>query len=117
MVAMRLTIRLIGLLNTVILARILTPEDFGLVAMATVVLGLLDAVIAVNVDLPLIRNRTVGRPHYDSAWTLQIITGLITSGLYFGVAPLLVKYYGDARVGIVACILALRPAIEGFENI
>src|SRR5262249_30045742 len=93
MVAMRWTIRLIGLVNTVILARILTPGDFGLVAMATVAIGLLDAVSAVNVDLPLIRNRAIGRAHYDSAWTLLVLSGLVKSGLYFAVAPLLVKYY------------------------
>src|SRR5262245_39972073 len=117
MVAMRWTIRLIGLVNTVILARVLTPGDFGLVAMATVAIGLLDAVTTVNVELPLIRNRAIGRPHYDSAWTLQVLSGLVKSGLYFAVAPLLVKYYGDPRVGTVVCIIALRPAIESFENI
>jgi lipopolysaccharide exporter len=117
MVAMRWTIRLIGLVNTVILARVLTPQDFGLVAMATVAIGLLDTVTGFNVDLPLIRNRVIGRYHYDSAWTLQVASGLIKSGLYLCVAPLLVKYYGDPRVGTVACIIALRPAIEGFENI
>ena len=117
MVGMRWTIRLIGVVNTVILARVLTPQDFGLVAMATVVIGLLDAVTAINVDLPLIRNRNIERLHYDSAWTLQVLAGLVKSGLYLGVAPLLVKYYGDPRVGIVACIIAFRPAIEGFENI
>ena len=85
--------------------------------MATVVLGLLDAVTSVNVDLPLIRNREVKRSHYDSAWTLQVLFGWIKSGLYFGIAPLLVKYYGDPRIGTIVCIVALRPAIEGFENI
>ena len=44
MVAMRWTVRSIGLLNTAILARVLMPQDFGLVAMAAVVIGLLDAV-------------------------------------------------------------------------
>ena len=117
MVAMRWTIRSIGLLNTIILARVLTPQDFGLVAMATVVIGLLDAVTSVNVDLPLIRNRAVKRCHYDSAWTLQVLSGWVKCGLYLGIAPFLVKYYGDPRVGTVACIIALRPAIEGFENI
>jgi O-antigen/teichoic acid export membrane protein len=117
MVAMRWTVRSIGLLNTVILARLLTPQDFGLVAMASVVVGLLDALTNLNVDIPLIRNRAMGHSHYDSAWTLQVLSGWVKCGLYLGIAPLLVKYYGDPRVGTVACILALRPAIEGFENI
>ena len=117
MIAMRWTVRSIGLLNTIILARLLSSQDFGLVAMASVVLGLMDAVADVNVDIPLIRKRALGPAHYNSAWTLQVISGWIKSGLYLCVAPLLVDYYGDPRVGTIACILAIRPAIEGFENI
>ena len=117
MVAMRWTIRAIGLANTMILARVLTPEDFGLVAMATVVLGLLDAVTTLNVEYPLIRDRDVKRSYYDSAWTLQLLSGWFKCGAYLTIAPFLVKYYGDPRIGDVVCIIALRPAIEGFENI
>jgi O-antigen/teichoic acid export membrane protein len=117
MVGMRWVIRSIGLVNTIILARLLTPQDFGLVAMATVVIGLLDSVADVNVDLPLIRNRAIVRDHYDSAWTLQVLSGWAKSGLYIGVAPFLATYYGDPRVATITYIIALRPAIEGFENI
>src|SRR5262245_12017472 len=75
MVGMRSTIRAIGLINTIILARLLTPQDFGLVAMATVVIGLLDSMIESHVDLALLRNPGIGRTLYDSAWTLQTLTG------------------------------------------
>src|SRR5450755_4461526 len=85
MVGMRWTIRSIGLVNTIILARLLTPQDFGLVAMATVVIGLLGSVVDVNVEVPLMRNRAIGRCHYDSAWTLQVLSGWVKSGLFIGI--------------------------------
>jgi len=117
MVLARVVDSLLGVLSTLVLARLLVPADFGLVAMATVVIGLLDAMTSVNVQLPLIRNRAVKRCDYDSAWTLQVLSGWVKCGLYIGIAPFLVKYYGDPRVGTVACIIAFGPAIEGFENI
>ena len=40
MVGQRWGIRLLGLLNTVVMARILMPSEYGIVAMATVVVGL-----------------------------------------------------------------------------
>ena len=43
MVSMRWGLRLIGIVSTAILARLLTPEDFGLVAMGTLVIGLVGA--------------------------------------------------------------------------
>ena len=117
MIGMRWTVRAIGLVNTIILARLLTPADFGLVAMASVVVGFLDAVGDFGVEGPLIRSLAVGRPHYDSAWTLQVIEGLAKTGLLICIAPSLAAYYGDPRVETLVYIIALRPGIEGFENI
>lgn len=37
MIAMRLSIRFLGIISTIILARILVPEDFGLIALATMI--------------------------------------------------------------------------------
>src|SRR5262245_11724263 len=117
MVGMRWTIRAIGLVNTIILARLLTPQDFGLVAMATVVIGLLDAIADPNVEVPLLRGHLIGRSDYDRSWTLQVIAGMIKSGLIILIAPLLAAHYSDPRVAMITYIIALRPAIEGFENI
>ena len=60
MICMRWSLRAIGLVNTVILARLLTPQDFGIVAMATVVVGLLDAVTDFRTDITLLRDHTRG---------------------------------------------------------
>ena len=46
-----------------------------------------------------------------------MLSGLVKSGLFIAIAPLLAAYYGDPRVGTITYIIALRPAIEGFENI
>jgi O-antigen/teichoic acid export membrane protein len=85
--------------------------------MASVVLGFLDALAEFNVETALVRSTAVGRPHYDSAWTLQVIEGMVKTGLLIAVAPFIAAYYGDPRIEIVVYIMALRPAIEGFENI
>ena len=56
MVAMRWTLRGVGLVSTLILVRLLAPTDFGLVATAMIVVGFLDAILQTGVDLALIRN-------------------------------------------------------------
>jgi lipopolysaccharide exporter len=117
MVAMRLTIRAIGVVNIIIVARLVTPEDFGIIAMATVLVGILEAMAEIGVAAPLLRNRTAGREHYDSAWTLQVIAGLLKAALIIASAQPFAAYYGDPRVETVLYIIALRPALDGFENI
>ena len=48
-VSIRWVDRLLGLVSTVILARLLTPADFGIVAMASVVVGLIDVLMDLGV--------------------------------------------------------------------
>ncbi len=117
MVAMRWAMRLIGLVSTVILARLLTPDDFGVVALALIVNGFLDVVSWTGVDLALIRDRNATREHYDTAWTIQIIQGCIYAALLVAAAPLAAAYFDEPRTAIVLYLFAFRAIVEGFQNI
>lgn len=117
MVSMRWLMRAIGLINTVVLARILSPDDFGIMAMSAVIVELLMMLGDTNVDIALIRDPKISRGIYDSAWTIQAMFGLGVALIVVAATPALVAYYDDPRVAVVMYILALRPAILGFENV
>ncbi|SLN69161.1 Lipopolysaccharide biosynthesis protein WzxC [Oceanibacterium hippocampi] len=117
MIAMNWSMRLIGLVNTMILARLLVPEDFGIIAMSMVVVGFLHVFSEANVDLLLLRKADVSEADYNSAWTLRIMTGIVVMVLLMAVAPLFADYANDPRVTVVIQILALRSGLLGFENI
>ena len=70
MIGMRWAVRGLGLVSTVILARLLTPEDFGIVAMAMVVIAMLEVFTHFGTDLALLRRQELSRDYYDSAWTI-----------------------------------------------
>ena len=117
MVSMRWCLKAIGLLNTIIIARLLTPDDFGVIAMAIIILAFLEIMSNVNVDMILIRNKNATREDYDSAWTIKVVMGLgVTVGLLI-LAPIISTYFSDERVTAVIQIVSLRAAILGFENI
>ncbi|WP_119422418.1 lipopolysaccharide biosynthesis protein [Desertibaculum subflavum] len=117
MLAMRWSIKAIGLVSTLVLARLLTPDDFGLVAKAMVLVALLEALTDTGQRVALIRMEAPSREHYDTAWTIQIILGAIAGAVIFFGAPFAARYFGDADVVLVAQMVALRPVIAGFENI
>jgi len=117
MVAMRWVLRLIGLTSTIILARLLTPADYGIVAMAMVVVGFLTVFTFTNFDLALIQRTDAERAHYDTAWTLQVMEGLGLTAVLLLVAPLGAHYFSEPRVEFAIQVLALMPLIEGFSNI
>src|SRR4051812_34585881 len=76
MMSVRLVDRSIGLASTVILARLLAPADFGMVAMAMGVVALLELFSAFGLDSALIQKIDIGRAHYDTAWTFQLLFGV-----------------------------------------
>ncbi len=114
---MRWATRALGLISTIILARLLAPEDFGVVAMAMVVVGFLEVFTHTGVDLALIRDASATREHYDTAWTLEILQAAALALTLLVAAPFATRYFGDPRVLEVMQLLSLRAFIGGFENI
>jgi lipopolysaccharide exporter len=116
-VAMRWTDRLIGLISTLILARLLAPDDIGVIAMATLVIALADVLFDLGVNVALIRNRDATQAHFDTAWTLRLIQTALSTLLLILAAPAVADYFNDARVEAVLQILAFTLLLSGLENI
>jgi O-antigen/teichoic acid export membrane protein len=117
MVGLRWAIRLTGLVSTVILARLLTPKDFGIVAIAMIVVGLFEMLNQTGQALAIIRHRNPTREHYDTAWTISVMTGFAIAAGIVLTAPFTKVYFHDARSIVVMQCLALRAIMDGLENI
>lgn len=116
-VLQRLAVRFIGLISTVILARLLVPEDFGLVALATTMLAVLETLLELGFDLALIQKQSADRSQYDTAWTLSIARGVLTAILFIAAAYPLADFYNDPRLATVVMWLAAIALMTGFQNI
>lgn len=116
-VAMRWTDRVVGFASTLILARLLVPEDFGIIAMASLVVGLVDAFLALGVHVSLIQNHNAGPAHYNTAWTLRLAQLGAAAALIFLAAPFAADYFNDTRIVPVLRFMALGMLLMGTENI
>ncbi|MDB4261763.1 oligosaccharide flippase family protein [bacterium] len=117
MIALRWLMRAIGLVSTITLARLLTPQDFGLVAMAMVVYALIDSMATTGVDLALIRNPKDSLELHNAAWTIQILQGLFVAVVMLACIPLAIDYFQEDRLQAILSLLALAALIQGFRNI
>jgi lipopolysaccharide exporter len=117
MVALRWTLRAIGLVNTFILARLLSPEDFGLAAMAVLVIGLVEVFGQTGQILALIRHPDPKREHFDTVWTMSILIGAVITVTLWMLAPWAAGFFHEPRAVEIIEVLALRAFIGGFENI
>jgi len=116
-VAMRWTDRLIGIISTLILARLLTPADFGVIAMASIAIALADVLLDLGVNVALIQNSHATHAHYNTAWTLRLLQTSTATLILVLSAPLAAAYFQDARVEKVLQVLPFSLMIAGFENI
>jgi O-antigen/teichoic acid export membrane protein len=116
-VAMRWTDRLIGILSMLILARLLVPADFGIVAMASLVIAFADVLFELGVHVALIQNKNATQAHYDTAWTIRLIQTSLATLVVIAIAPWAADYFNDARVAPVIQVMALSFVLTGLENI
>jgi O-antigen/teichoic acid export membrane protein len=117
MVFFKFTERGLGLISTVILARLLIPKDFGLVAMATSIIAVLELLSAFSFDIVLIHKQEATRNHYDTAWTFNVSFGVISALILLALANPAAAFYSEPRLDAVMYVLALGSLVHGFENI
>lgn len=117
MVAMRFIERAIGLVSTLILARLLIPEDFGVVAMAMAVIAFVEIAGQFGFDIALIRDQNATRAQYDSAWTISVIYGAFGGALLAVAAGPAATFFSDPRLEPIIYVLAFATFVQGFENI
>lgn len=117
MVATRWVLRLLGLVNVVILARLLTPGDFGIVAMAMAFVAIADSIMNMGAESAVIQMGEKGQQYYDAAWTLRIVQNLGLAAVISGLAFLAPAYYGDPRVEAILHVVAITVLVRAFENI
>jgi lipopolysaccharide exporter len=117
MVLFKLVDRGIGLISILVLARLLLPSDFGLVAMATAVMALLELFSAFSFDVALIGNRNLTREHYDTAWTLNAMAGLAIASMIWALAWPAGIFYHEPRLTPMMLVLGFASAVQGCENI
>lgn len=117
MVLMRLGERLIGLVNFSICARLLTPADFGLVALATGVVALVEQFGRAGIDLALIQRQNADCHDFDAAWSANILIAATVATILCALAIPAAAFFKEPRVDSILYFLAAATFIAGFENI
>ena len=117
LVSWRLLTRMLGLLSTLVLAHILTPGDFGVVAMATIFSGIVDALSQLGLQDALVRRPENDRVLFDAAFTLQILRALLIGGALVAFTPVAVWWFVEPRLTPVLLVLAALAVLGGLENI
>jgi O-antigen/teichoic acid export membrane protein len=115
--ALRWGVRAIGLVNVLILARLLTPADFGIVAMATLLMAFVAGFTELGTDMLLIRMHEVTREDCDTAWTIGLLQGALVGSMLLVIAPFAVQYFSEPRLFPVVGVFALCAIAAATSNV
>ena len=117
MVLLRLSFRLVGIVSTLVLVRVLSPSDFGLFGLVTGASAVLDTLSQLSLQIALLRMPAPSKAHFDTAWTLGILRALLFALMLAGCATFLSDFVHDARLQAICYALAAIIFLQGFENI
>jgi O-antigen/teichoic acid export membrane protein len=116
LIASKVMSRCIDLISLTVLARLLTPADFGLVAIAMSVLTIAEAVLELPVALALLALPERTKAHFDTAFTLQLARGALLALILVAAAWPLAAFYHDSRLIPLLCVLSLAPVASGLVS-
>ena len=109
--------QILGFLFGIILARLLAPEDFGMLITIQIFTGLAGFVAGGGMGQALVRAKEVSRRDYDIVFTLQFIIGsLIYAGFFFA-APWFAEWYDTPLYVDLLRVSALSFILRPFVNL
>lgn len=117
MFAGKLAGRGLAVIKLIVLARLLSPDDFGLFGLMMLATMALDTFTRTGFDKALIQFPADAHTHLDTAWTIQILRGLALAGLLYAGAPLAAWFFDEPRITPLLRVFCVAPVIAGFDNI
>lgn len=105
------------MLMLIVLARLLTPHDFGLMGIALLLLGATKQFTQIGLNAALIHDVADDVDEYlDTVWLLEIGRGILIASILFFGASFIANFFGEPGAAPILQVIALVPLIEAFRN-
>ena len=115
--ALRIFNRGLAFIRTVILARLLAPNDFGLFGIAMLSLSAVETFSETGFQAALIQKEDHLEPYLDTAWTVSVLRGAILFVILFFSAPAVAKFFDSPQASLLTRVIAITTLITGFRNV
>ena len=102
---------------TAILARLLTPKEFGLIAMVVIFTNFIAIFREAGLAKALIQHDGLTEEHLSSMFWIIILIGFILAAILSGLAPAIANFYKEDRLVLITIILASTFFISSFGSV
>lgn len=98
---------LVSLCVTMVLSRMLGPEDFGVVAIATIFINFFSLVSTMGISPAIVQNQKLTKFDIENIYSLTFWLSLILSGLFIAIAPYIAAYYKNETLQVILVALSV----------
>ncbi|KKU08992.1 MAG: Membrane protein involved in the export of O-antigen and teichoic acid [Candidatus Woesebacteria bacterium GW2011_GWB1_45_5] len=116
MTGLRGVVRGLSVVKIAVLARILSPSQFGVYGIALLILGLLEVLTETGINVFLIQEKDGTEEYLDSAWAVSIIRGTLIAILILAAVPMTVWFFKSPEVTPLLYLVAGVAFVRGFIN-
>jgi len=99
--------QLAAFLFSIMLARILTPDDFGLIAMVLVFSGFATLLSELGLGAALVQRAELAHGHINAAFWANLVAGFVLALTFFVLAPVLASFYSHPALEAISRAVAL----------
>lgn len=100
-VVARVGIETASFLSMIVLARLVSPADFGHAATALAIVAIANGMTVESFGTPLVQRKEVSRAHIETSLFLSLASGLLLSCLVYFLAPLSTDVFGEKTVSLI----------------
>ncbi len=101
----------------VVLARLLTPADFGLLVTINIFTGVLGFVASGGMGQALVQAKKISPTDADTIFTIQLLTGIVVYVFFYCTAPWIAEKYDNPLIQDILRLSAISFVIRPFSNL
>src|SRR3989338_179139 len=109
--------RILRFIRTIIVARLLSPSDFGLFGIACLAMDILQTFTETGTGSALIQKKEKTEEYLDTAWTIRAIRSITLFFALFCFSPLVARFFNNPGASSVTKAVAFTVLFSGFSNI
>jgi O-antigen/teichoic acid export membrane protein len=114
--SIRISYQLLSFIRTLIIARFLSPADFGLMGVALLSISLLYTLSETGIAAALVQKKDDISEYLDTAWLIGIVRGFIIFSALFCTADFFAKFFNNPQVAPILKVIAFSPLILSFNS-
>ena len=109
--------QLVTFIVSIVLARILSPEDYGRIALVTVFTAIMQVFVDSGLGTALIQKKDADDLDFSSVFYFNFVVCLVLYAIIFVAAPIIAEFYNDASITPIIRVISLTVVISGVKGI